>query len=741
MVTTDNFAGVERYICDVAGETAARGWKTTVVGGNAKRMPAALHPNIRWLPGATPAQALVSIARVGRQDVCHAHMTVAEAIAVATRPRHRAPVVSTRHFAAARGSSGAGRLVAPWIAARLERQIAVSDFVARRLEQPPDAVIKNGVPPSPCLWQAANRVVLVLQRLEREKDTFTALRAWQDSRLVDEGWSLRVVGDGSERAALEAWTVAERATGVVFTGWVPDVAAEFSIAGILLAPGSVDSFGLGVVEAMAAGVPVLACASGGHLETVGLLSNPTMFPRGDAAAAAAGLRSLRCEEARAALSNAEREIVEESFTIARHVDQLLAEYETAIGSSGTSTGQRGWSLRSAPGARARDRDHPVKPSSAHESDLRELVVCSLEAWDDVWRRNQFFTDILLRRHPGLRVLFVEPAADPLFDLFSRRMPTLPRLRSISADGRLRAFRPLKPLPRKFGPLADDVVRSQVVYVARFLGFLRPTLWLNDVTYAPLIAPIGWPTVYDVTDDWLLAPAPPRELERLRRLDELALNTANEVVVCSQALAVSRGQRRRVSLIPNGVDIEHFRRPRPRPDDLPDGPVAVYVGTLHDARTDVKLVKEVADALPHASIVLVGPNSLGQESQRQLAGLANVILLGPRPYSDVPAYLQHADVVIVPHLISPFTESLDPIKTYECLVVDTPTVATPVAGFRDHPDALNVVDRDAFPARVAEVISGNAAPAPRTNPIGWNERALAFEEVLLRATVSLHDAQI
>ena len=52
--------------------------------------------------------------------------------------------------------------------------------------------------------------------------------------------------------------------------------------------------------------------------------------------------------------------------------------------------------------------------------LKELVVCSLEAWDDVWRRNQFFVDGLLRRNPGLRVLFVEPPADPLFDLASRR---------------------------------------------------------------------------------------------------------------------------------------------------------------------------------------------------------------------------------------------------------------------------------------------------------------------------------
>ena len=57
--------------------------------------------------------------------------------------------------------------------------------------------------------------------------------------------------------------------------------------------------------------------------------------------------------------------------------------------------------------------------------LRELVVCSLESWDEVWRRNQFFVDALRKRNPELRVLFVEPPADVLFDLRSGRLRPLP----------------------------------------------------------------------------------------------------------------------------------------------------------------------------------------------------------------------------------------------------------------------------------------------------------------------------
>ena len=323
IVTTANFAGVERYVSDVATETARRGWDVTVVGGHPEGMPGALGEDVRWLPGASPARSIGSALRVGHQDVCHVHMTFAEAVGVATRPAHRAPVVSTRHFAAPRGASRLGRRLAPAIAAGIAREIAVSEFVAQHLERPPSAVILGGVPSSPCLWRPESRVVLVLQRLEPEKATLTALHAWRLSGLADDGWTLRIVGEGSQRPALER----ENIERVTFTGWTADVRAELERAGILLAPAPNDSFGLGVVEAMAAGVPVAACAAGGHLETVGLLPHAALFAPGDSEAAATALRSLLSDSARALASSAGRNLVAERFTIESHVDSVLAQYE------------------------------------------------------------------------------------------------------------------------------------------------------------------------------------------------------------------------------------------------------------------------------------------------------------------------------------------------------------------------------------------------------------------------------
>ena len=96
--------------------------------------------------------------RIGRRDICHAHMTARRGrCSGRATAATAAPVVARDTSPARRGASRGGRLLAPWIARGLARQIAVSDFVASRVERRPDAVIPNGVPPSPCLWRASNR--------------------------------------------------------------------------------------------------------------------------------------------------------------------------------------------------------------------------------------------------------------------------------------------------------------------------------------------------------------------------------------------------------------------------------------------------------------------------------------------------------------------------------------------------------------------------------------------------------
>ena len=130
----------------------------------------------------------------------------------------------------------------------------------------------------------------------------------------------------------------------------------------------------------------------------------------------------------------------------------------------------------------------------------------------------------MKRDPHLRVLFVEPAADVAHELIRRRrLPARTGLRQVTPDGRLWALTPRKLLPRAAGRWADEGLVRQVQNAASILGMKRPTLWVNDSVYADLPRATGWPTLYDITDDWLEAPSTPRENQRRRRREQATVS--------------------------------------------------------------------------------------------------------------------------------------------------------------------------------------------------------------------------
>jgi glycosyltransferase involved in cell wall biosynthesis len=168
----------------------------------------------------------------------------------------------------------------------------------------------------------------VLQRLEPEKDTITAIQAWALSGLATEGWTLRIVGDGSQRLELEQMIADESISGVEFSGWTRDVRVEFARAGMLLAPTPAEGFGLSVVEAMSCGLPVVATASGGHRETIALACEDQTFASSDAVSAAKRLSEVGAsDELRADLSLKVRRFQRQNLTTEGATALVLAEYQ------------------------------------------------------------------------------------------------------------------------------------------------------------------------------------------------------------------------------------------------------------------------------------------------------------------------------------------------------------------------------------------------------------------------------
>lgn len=369
--------------------------------------------------------------------------------------------------------------------------------------------------------------------------------------------------------------------------------------------------------------------------------------------------------------------------------------------------------------------------------MTDLIVMSLEPWDGVWRRNQHLISRMLLSDSELRVLFVEPPADPVHDVRSRRSPRFgfgPRpVAEVST--RLWTMRPTKALPRRLDRRADERIAVAVQDAAARIGMNAPVLWVNDPAAADVRLRSGWPALYDMTDDWAVAARSDRERARILAGERDLLVHAAAVVACSAELVRRKtagrpAEKAPIQLIRNAVDSAEYAREHRRPADLPASRIALYAGTMHADRLDVDVCVRTAEALAEAAtLVFVGPDAMDAARTRRLSE-AGAVVLGARPHESIPAYLQHADVLVVPHRVDSFTDSLDPIKLYEYQAAGRPVVSTAVAGFRDASDPLvTIADAAAFPSAVLATLDAPAAPRDTRVVADWMDRAVAMAGVV------------
>jgi glycosyltransferase involved in cell wall biosynthesis len=158
--------------------------------------------------------------------------------------------------------------------------------VAARAELAADLLARAGVPTEPATQ--ASRLVLTVSRIAPQKDLETLIAA---AARVGAGVSWVVVGDGDQTLLSRYRREVERLDAPVhFVGAVPDPSDWLRAAEVFALPSRWEARALVVQEAMAAGTPVVATATGGLrdlVEGAGIL-----VPVGDAAALARAVRGL-----------------------------------------------------------------------------------------------------------------------------------------------------------------------------------------------------------------------------------------------------------------------------------------------------------------------------------------------------------------------------------------------------------------------------------------------------------------
>jgi len=378
----------------------------------------------------------------------------------------------------------------------------------------------------------------------------------------------------------------------------------------------------------------------------------------------------------------------------------------------------------------------------------ETIICAApNPWESPWRNRHQIMSRLARQN---RVLYMEPR--PYLRAVLRRPQQLARREARWREvlPNLHVYRPpawapisgQQPLRSLFAAWRRHDLAKRLPSLAE----KRPILWLLSPDQGDMIG--QWHeklVVYHVVDDYTayeVGVAGAQRLAWLRRLDESMTRRADLVLCTDEALC-----RRKEALnphcafVPNGVAWQAFQRALAEPlppifADLPR-PIIGYVGVIND-KIDLALLRRVAAAFPHGTLLLVGPVALrahaGQWSDLQRP---NVRVLGQQPATMVPHFMKGCDVALMPYRLNAWTESINPLKMYEYLACGLPVVSTPIPAAQTFASALYVAPADSFVTAIRQALAEDT-PAKHARrrelvrPHSWDNRVEEISRYLQAA---------
>jgi glycosyltransferase involved in cell wall biosynthesis/O-antigen/teichoic acid export membrane protein len=332
--------GAEQVLADLAGEldpmidVTVMGIDEEIVNwvaGHREGATTCLVPPVRDKRDFRPVLAHWRALRALRPAIFHANLRIPWAcqygIAAALLVRGT-KVIAVEHLPTP-PTATLQRVLKRLTSRRLDAHVAVGDRTARELEALiglPDASIRtihNGVhwdEPVSAVRPFAGRTIAAIGRLEEQKRFDLVLRAL--TSLADV--SAVVVGDGPERKSLELLCdelgVRDR---VLFLGWVDDPTYILGGVDALVLSSDNEAFPLVILEAMHAGLPVVATDVGSVREVVVSGETGLIVPPNDVNALADAIREVLDPDVAHRLGEHARAIARRSFT----AEEMARDYE------------------------------------------------------------------------------------------------------------------------------------------------------------------------------------------------------------------------------------------------------------------------------------------------------------------------------------------------------------------------------------------------------------------------------
>jgi len=197
-----------------------------------------------------------------------------------------------------------------------------------------------------------------------------------------------------------------------------------------------------------------------------------------------------------------------------------------------------------------------------------------------------------------------------------------------------------------------------------------------------------------------------EIHFLSKIDKLLLfliKRAKKIIVITRTLRESLIKyglaAEKILVVPDGVDIEQFKVQSPKFKireklDLPqDKKIVLYTGHLYQWK-GVYTLLEASQYLPEdVLIVFVGGTEYDLKSFKlQAPNTKNILIVGHRPFKEIPYWLKAADVLVLPNSakqeISKYWTS--PIKMFEYMTSQRPIVASDLPSLREILDENNAL---------------------------------------------------
>lgn len=276
----------------------------------------------------------------------------------------------------------------------------------------------------------------------------------------------------------------------------------------------------------------------------------------------------------------------------------------------------------------------------------------------------------------------------------------------------------------------------------YIGDVAPDavvmLWPMRAKIFP--TPMKSAVIYEMVDDHSLFP---EANETWAKLHARWVEKADVMVTTADDLAVHiRSSRPDALLLPNGVRLEDWTTPSPCPvpadlEAARKAPVVVgYYGSIAEW-FDWEMWEAAAAARPDWAFVLIGVSydHKAETITSRTRHFPNMAYLGPKPYSELPAYLAHFDVATIPFVLNEITHACSPVKLFEYMAGGKPIVTSAMREVLKYRSVLVADGPDGFVKGLDDALMRRDDPNYRAllqqeaSANTWRSRAQALRDAL------------